>query len=379
MAPTKTRPLLWLLPALAAAQSSCHKSRKGVRCNNRTGRDRRCWADEKCGRGATQPVVPTFAALDRCRRPRCAVCGSGAPPVLYGEFHADGVGVTLGNALRMAELAYRNNYSFGGVLRLPDKRNANGHGTMDWRVLDALFGATSVYANPRLVAGLAPVDPCLLPRLRGRPKVYMKRKSSCFGHRSTEFLTLFRAGARCYLDAYAPRLAFDPRALRVAIHLRRGDVDGSFRRFVHDENVTRALDWIGDVARSVAPALAVDVHIFTSTIADERRYRTVHGERRFWTSADFDVFRRRGVSVHIDVEGRGGPAKHPALTTDAALLHMAHWSTADVFLAGHSSFSSIPALLNPNCVMAPMYTPNSAKRACVARLARARAAELSRA
>jgi len=165
----------------------------------------------------------------------------------------------------------------------------------------------------------------------------------------------------------------------VAIHLRRGDVDGSFRRFVHDENVTRALDWIGDVARSVAPALAVDVHIFTSTIADERRYRTVHGERRFWTSADFDVFRRRGVSVHIDVEGRGGPAKHPALTTDAALLHMAHWSTADVFLAGHSSFSSIPALLNPNCVMAPMYTPNSAKRACVARLARARAAELSRA
>ena len=89
--------------------------------------------------------------------------------------------------------------------------------------------------------------------------------------------------------------------------------------------------------------------------------------------------RRRGVSVHIDVEGRGGPAKHPALTTDAALLHMAHWSTADVFLAGHSSFSSIPALLNPNCVMAPMYTPNSAKRACVARVARARAAELSRA
>ena len=68
-----------------------------------------------------------------------------------------------------------------------------------------------------------------------------------------------------------------------------------------------------------------------------------------------------------------------ALTTDAALLHMAHWSTADVFLAGHSSFSSIPALLNPNCVMAPMYTPNSAKRACVARVARARAAELSRA
>ena len=87
MAPTKTRPLLWLLPAFAAAQSSCHKNKKGVRCNNKSGRDKRCWSDEKCGRGAAEPVVPTFAALDRCRRPRCAACGSGTPPVLYGEFH----------------------------------------------------------------------------------------------------------------------------------------------------------------------------------------------------------------------------------------------------------------------------------------------------
>ena len=58
------------------------------------------------------------------------------------------------------------------------------------------------------------------------------------------------------------------------------------------------------LARSVAPALAVDVHIFTSTIADERRYRSKY-TRRFWTSADFDVFRRRGVSVHIDSEAIG--------------------------------------------------------------------------
>ena len=88
-----------------------------------------------------------------------------------------------------------------------------------------------------------------------------------------------------------PAAAVDPRALRVAIHLRRSDVDGSFRRFVHDENVTRALDWIGDVARSVAPALAVDVHIFTSIGSRPWKYT-----RRFWTSADFDVFRRRGVT-----------------------------------------------------------------------------------
>ena len=151
---------------------------------------------------------------------------------------------------------------------------------------------------------------------------------------------------------------------------------------------TRPLLWL-------LPALAAAQSSCHKSRTDERRYRSKY-TRRFWTSADFDVFRRRGVSVHIDVEGRGGPAKHPALTTDAALLHMAHWSTADVFLAGHSSFSSIPALLNPNCVMAPMYTSgietwsmetstltvrdtNSAHRACVARAVRARAAELSRA
>ena len=35
MAPTKTRPLLWLLPALAASQSSCHKSRKHLHVDHR--------------------------------------------------------------------------------------------------------------------------------------------------------------------------------------------------------------------------------------------------------------------------------------------------------------------------------------------------------
>ena len=121
MAPTKTRPLLWLLPALAAAQS-CHKSRKGVRCNNRTGRDRRCWADEKCGRGAAEPVVPTFAALDRCRRPRCAACGSGAAPVLYGEFHADHRGRTTVQVEVHAPLL-----DVGGLRRLSAARRLGPH------------------------------------------------------------------------------------------------------------------------------------------------------------------------------------------------------------------------------------------------------------
>ena len=140
------------------------------------------------------------------------------------------------------------------------------------------------------------LDPRLLPQLRARPKVWVKHKSFSLGEhkKNLEFLTLFRAGARCYLDAYAPRLAFDPRALRVAIHLRRGDVDGSFRRFVYDENVTRALDWIGDVARSVAPALAVDVHLFTSIGSRPWKYTP-----RFWTSADLPARQRRGARLRV--------------------------------------------------------------------------------
>lgn len=214
-----------------------------------------------------------------------------------------------------------------------------------------------------------------------RKKVYVTKaalRTDTKAGMAPAFLAKLRAGARCYLDAYAPRLAFSSRALRVAVHLRRGDVDAKTRGgFVTDDTVLRALAWIENVTRSVAPAaLAVDRHVFTSTIANEALFRKKY-TRRFWTSADFDVYRHRGVRVHIDVEGRGGAAKHQLLTTDAGLLHWAHWATADVFLAGRSSFSSVPKLRNQNCAINPPYAPTDANRECVARAVRARAAELS--
>ena len=68
---------------------------------------------------------------------------------------------------------------------------------------------------------------------------------------------------------------------------------------------------------------AADVHLFSST------------EGRYGASA-FDMFRTRGVTVHLD----GDP-----------LVAWAHFAAADVFVVGKSSFSRAAAWLNPRCVV----------------------------
>ena len=128
----------------------------------------------------------------------------------------------------------------------------------------------------------------------------------------------------CHKSARVTRPASpSTRRARVAIHLRRGR-RRSFRRFVHDENVTRALDWIGDVARSVAPrpwTPTFHVDHRDSTTVPYRTRRAPLGRRRTSTSLGggrLGPHRRGGP-------GRPGQASRP--DDDAALLHMAHWST----------------------------------------------------
>merc|ERR1712032_1347160 len=58
-----------------------------------------------------------------------------------------------------------------------------------------------------------------------------------------------------------------------------------------------------------------------------------------WTSSDFDGFRSRNMTVHLDEDG-------PLV----AWAHMAH---AQVFVMSMSFFSYIPAMLNSNCRVWP--------------------------
>merc|ERR1712217_609819 len=58
-----------------------------------------------------------------------------------------------------------------------------------------------------------------------------------------------------------------------------------------------------------------------------------------WKSEDFNGFRKRNMQVHLD---------------DPDLLEpWAHLSRAHIFVMSMSSFSYVPAVLNPNCVLYP--------------------------
>ena len=82
-----------------------------------------------------------------------------------------------------------------------------------------------------------------------------------------------------------------------------------------------ALAAVGAVRATLGTA--ADVHLFSSI------------EGRYGASA-FDMFRARGVTVHLD----GDP-----------LVAWAHFAAADVFVVGKSSFSRAATWLNPRCVV----------------------------
>ena len=289
--------------------------------------------------------------------------------MLFADLYVDGVGVTVGLGIGKVAFAHGRNFSFGGLVhKAPLSKTSSGqHGVIQAWALQAIFGAT-VTVLPDAVKGLN-ATPAANATARGREHVYVKDKHVPSGG-GPGFVTALRAGARCFLDAYAARLVFRPKRLRVALHLRRGDIDEHTQtsiRWVTAECVTRTLGAI----RALAPS--ADFHVFSSV--------AIYPRRNVWVSKDFDPIRRWGATVHLDHE-----TKHNDDSTDAALLHWANWISADVFLAGSSSFSSAPAQLNPNCVLSPngaekvgkCYVITNATKTCILKRAALRNDEAPR-
>merc|ERR1711920_125526 len=107
---------------------------------------------------------------------------------------------------------------------------------------------------------------------------------------------------------------------RVALHIRRGDVVNNEKhkgRFSPDSWYYAHVDRI----RRLMPE--ADVHVFSST----------EGK---WTLPDFQGYLDRNMTVHLD----GDP-----------LEAWAHFASVQVLVMAKSSFSQVPALLNPNCVI----------------------------
>lgn len=129
-------------------------------------------------------------------------------------------------------------------------------------------------------------------------------------------------------------LHFAAGQLAVAVHLRRGDLRPPDPRVIPDEWYYRLVDQI----RGFAPA--ADVHVWSSTEKSD----TDPGRAR-WTPADFEGFRRRGCTVHLENEE----------LVDA----WSHFARAHILVAADSHFSLVGAVLNPHCVVGPGYIFNT--------------------
>ena len=118
--------------------------------------------------------------------------------------------------------------------------------------------------------------------------------------------------------------------LRVVAHVRRGDVHA-----VADDRWTPDAFFLGILKeiRDIYPH--AELHVFSSTYASS-------GDgmdwKEYWDS---------GIHVHVTEEFN-------TTNTEQTITAMAHFMAADVFMMSKSTFSSVPALYNPNCVL---YTP----------------------
>ena len=64
----------------------------------------------------------------------------------------------------------------------------------------------------------------------------------------------------------------------------------------------------------------------------------------YWTSKDYDGYRQRNMTVHLDEQ---------IDSNEDMLTAWAHMARADIFIMSQSSFSMVPGYMNSNCVIFP--------------------------
>lgn len=151
---------------------------------------------------------------------------------------------------------------------------------------------------------------------------------------TSDFLTIMRNLTKCSVEReLAERSLYhkvDGKKLRVVAHVRRGDVRVDAQsRWTPDEFFIGVLKEI----RYMYPH--AELHVFSSKsdpLGDDMVWK------EYWDS---------GIHVHVTNE-------HLANNTEQTLTALAHFMSADVFMMSKSTFSSVPAFYNPNCVL---YTP----------------------
>ena len=120
----------------------------------------------------------------------------------------------------------------------------------------------------------------------------------------------------------------------VVMHLRRADLERSDTRATPDGYYYGLADEI----KKLLPPEDLDFHVWSSP-------KNIPAfDYHYWKSEDFDGYRQRGMTVHLDEK---------IDDNDDMLKAWIHMARADIFIMSQSSFSMVPAYMNTNCVIFP--------------------------
>ena len=112
------------------------------------------------------------------------------------------------------------------------------------------------------------------------------------------------------------------RRLRVAVHIRRGDIDVS-RQTNRDVSNQIYLKVVNRIRKMVPDGIA-DVHVYSTTKEGKH------------ASSEFKAYEDAGMTVHLNGDEQ---------------VDLAHMAQADVLVQAPSSFSWLAGVLNSNCVV----------------------------
>jgi len=269
---------------------------------------------------------------------------------LYVGETSDGVGHRMSHVLGALALAHKHGLGFGGLIRGYGKP-VSEQGVDFHRLLDGVFGPGAAkelmfrsdeykpreldYFNTKVHQPFAiqfADDVAFESRVHEVQPGYHVSVRGVGLHRSGSSLVgYFPDDFQATLGEHLGErpLAFAPGKLAVAIHVRRGDLQRGDERATCDGYYYRVLDAI----REVAPD--GDIHLWSSTAGS-----LMYPDRdRYWSSEDFDGFRDRGITIHLDDEDMLDP--------------WAHMARADLLISSRSFFCYVPALLNRGCIVYP--------------------------
>lgn len=280
-----------------------------------------------------------------CAAQACTLAAEDAP-LLYTMDLVDGLGHRMRHILSSLAVAQSFGMNFGGLYSLGNQITEQGCNLSE--TVEAFFGDSQLLIRsqekwPEIV-GTFPrhfETPRQLFEARAgitEGKVFLWRPIE-WDDRNLDVAAslLFPLSFRSLLQEPLLKfpLLFAPGKPRIAVHVRRGDIDAQHFRYVPDAY------FLGHVARVRQLFPEADVHIWSSTLR-ESGHKDLH-----WNTSDFERFQQSGISVHLD--------------ESSILEAWAHMATADVFIASPSSFSLVPAILNKRCVihggMAPKPLP----------------------